>query len=493
MKKQVTNPYLPLNEYIPDGEPRVFGDRLYIFGSHDKFDGDFYCLNDYVGWSAPVEDLTNWKYEGVIYKKAQDPLIKNGVKSILSSNSEPSMFAPDVVQGADGKYYMYYGMDFISQVSVAVSATPCGEYSYYGMIKYPDGTVYGHKKTDPFLFDPGLLVDDDKVYLYSGFSPRSELINRFNSSMGIKLHGDGNYVIELEEDMLTVREKPKNVLPGWENSKGTGFEGHEFFEASSIRKFNSTYYLIYSSLLSHELVYATSQYPDRDFKFGGSLHSNGGIVPGITKKETNYWGNNHGSIEKISNNYYVFGHRQTNYTEFSRQGVAEELKMNLDGSFEFAEMTSCGLNDGPLDSSRTYSAGIACELYAEDGAMKSINVSELNEKDKHPCITQDKVDGDENAFQYVKNIRQGTIIGYKYFVFENPQFFNVVLRGNGEGVLKAKLNKKSDYFTEINIKASSSWQRLSSKIQTQLIGTHSLYLEYQGSGYIDFKELGFHD
>ncbi len=37
--KQVFNPYLPLYEYVPDGEPHVFGDRLYIFGSHDAFNG----------------------------------------------------------------------------------------------------------------------------------------------------------------------------------------------------------------------------------------------------------------------------------------------------------------------------------------------------------------------------------------------------------------------------------------------------------------------
>ena len=34
--KQICNPYLPLCEYIPDGEPHVFGGRLYIFGSHDR-------------------------------------------------------------------------------------------------------------------------------------------------------------------------------------------------------------------------------------------------------------------------------------------------------------------------------------------------------------------------------------------------------------------------------------------------------------------------
>lgn len=53
-KDVICNPYLPSYEYVPDGEPHVFGDRLYIFGSHDRFDGKEYCENDYVCWSAPT-------------------------------------------------------------------------------------------------------------------------------------------------------------------------------------------------------------------------------------------------------------------------------------------------------------------------------------------------------------------------------------------------------------------------------------------------------
>ena len=69
MKKQAFNPYLPSYEYVPDGEPYVFGDRVYVFGSHDAFDGEGFCVNDYVCWSAPTEELGDWKYEGVIFRR----------------------------------------------------------------------------------------------------------------------------------------------------------------------------------------------------------------------------------------------------------------------------------------------------------------------------------------------------------------------------------------------------------------------------------------
>ena len=71
--KQVYNPYLPSNEYIPDGEPHVFGDRIYVFGSHDREGGTTFCELDYVVYSAPVTDLTEWKCEGTIYRAKQDP------------------------------------------------------------------------------------------------------------------------------------------------------------------------------------------------------------------------------------------------------------------------------------------------------------------------------------------------------------------------------------------------------------------------------------
>ena len=51
MKQQVFNPYLPSWEYIPDGEPYVFGDRVYVYGSHDSFGAPIFCVKDYVCWS----------------------------------------------------------------------------------------------------------------------------------------------------------------------------------------------------------------------------------------------------------------------------------------------------------------------------------------------------------------------------------------------------------------------------------------------------------
>ena len=36
----MANPILPLWECIPDGEPKQFGDRVYLYGSHDRIGTD---------------------------------------------------------------------------------------------------------------------------------------------------------------------------------------------------------------------------------------------------------------------------------------------------------------------------------------------------------------------------------------------------------------------------------------------------------------------
>ena len=66
------NPYMPLWEHIPDGEPYVFEDpdqpgkyRVYVYGSHDDLITE-YCGRDQVVWSASVDSLNNWRYDGTI-------------------------------------------------------------------------------------------------------------------------------------------------------------------------------------------------------------------------------------------------------------------------------------------------------------------------------------------------------------------------------------------------------------------------------------------
>ena len=319
MNRQAVNPYLPSWEYIPDGEPHVFNGRVYVYGSHDRFNAPIFCVNDYVCWSAPVEDLSEWRYEGVIYRKKQDP--KNPLGYHL-------LFAPDVCQGPDGRYYLYYAFDFLGIMSVAVCDTPAGEYKFLGHIHYADGTLWGRRRGDQLPFDPGVLADDDgRVWLYSGFYNAVPAI----LTGGHKLRCDGGTVLELEKDMVTIKTEPRVIFP----KKGPGaFQGHEFFEASSIRKEGKTYIFVYSSRHNHELCYATSQSPDRDFSYGGTLVSQGDIFldSNLSEKHAaNYLGNTHGGLLKLEDKWYVFYHRQTNRHSYDGEKITLDVAVKNTG------------------------------------------------------------------------------------------------------------------------------------------------------------------
>ena len=314
-KPILRNPYLPSWEYIPDGEPHLFDGRVYVYGSHDRFNGWVYCLNDYVCWSAPEEDLSDWRYEGVIYRKTQDPDNRGG---------EQCLYAPDVTRGPDGRYYLYYVLDHQDIVSVAVCDSPAGQYAYYGHVHYPDGTLLGERPGDDPQFDPAVLTEGDRTYLYTG-----GVCFRNEKEKG------GAMGTVLDRDMLTVREGPVFVVPSAKTSRGTGFEDHEFFEASSIRKFGDLYYFVYSSVVMHELCYAVSKSPDSGFVYKGVIVSNNDIGIDTYKpagKPMYYGGNNHGGLVQVGGKTYIFYHRQTNGTTYSRQGMAQEVTLLPDGS-----------------------------------------------------------------------------------------------------------------------------------------------------------------
>lgn len=378
MKKQAFNPYLPSWEYIPDGEPYVFDDRVYVYGSHDFYNGYVFCMGDYMCWSAPVDDLGNWRCEGVIYPRDEDPLNRDG---------KMCLYAPDVTVGPDGRYYLYYVLDKVSVVSVAVCDTPAGKYEFYGYVHYQDGTRLGERVDDEPQFDPGVLTEGEKTYLYTGFCGNGD-----KSRTGAR-------VTVLDKDMLTILEEPVTIVPGCEYSAGTGYEGHAFFEASSIRKREDTYYFIYSSQVMHELCYAVSKNPTGDFVYGGVIVSNCDMHIDSYKPADMpmaYGANNHGSIVQIGEDWYIFYHRHTNGTWYSRQGCAEKINFREDGSIPQAEITSCGLNSGPLRGKGIYPAYIACHLFTRES-------SAYVGGDRFPKVMQDGKDGDEET-GYVGNI-----------------------------------------------------------------------------------------
>lgn len=353
------NPILPLWEHIPDGEPRVFGDRVYLYGSHDRpMAGDFCDIRLKV-WSAPLNDLDHWVCHGdVFHAQADEDHPADVTWCDMMEASKHMMYAPDCVE-KDGKYYLFTYV-FFDKGCVSVADRPEGPFRVIGKYDCPpadegDGGVFN---------DPGVLVDDDgRVYVYYGFEA-SHMNEIDPAAMNRVLPGS------LKHHVIDDREG----VP----------DAQRFFEASSPRKIGDTYYLIYSPRVGSRLAYATADSPTGPFTYRGYIVDNGSDYPG---------GNDHGSIMKVGDQWYIFYHRMTNGTCFSRQACVERIEILPDGSIPPVEMTSLGFS-ASLNPYEPTSAHRACVLRG-GGMVKHLN-----------------------AFHTVlDDLRDGTVAGYKYYDF----------------------------------------------------------------------------
>lgn len=296
----MANPYLPNWEYIPDGEPRVFGDRIYVYGSHDRKDSIDFCDYKLKVWSAPVSDPTKWVCHGDIFRS------RDGHDSPSDVDwTDELLFAPDVVERG-GKYYLYaYIVN--AKGCVAVADRPEGPFRLLSRYEYD---IPNHYDNGTFI-DPGVLVDDDgRVYIYCGYQ--------------------GSYMCELKDNMY-------EAVPGsYKLDIIPTAEPHRFFEACSPRKINGTYYLIYSPQRGSCLDYATSDSPTGPFTYRGTIIDNGIDFPG---------GNDHGSVCCVNGQWYIFYHRMTNGTIMSRRGCVERIEILPDGTIPQVEMTSLGFEE----------------------------------------------------------------------------------------------------------------------------------------------------
>ncbi len=360
------NPILPSWEYIPDGEPRVFGDRVYLYGSHDKAHSERYCDHIYNVWSAPLSDLSNWRMDSESFRTRPT---EHGPASVDWSKNE--LYAPDVVEN-HGKYWLYAYI-VGAPAAVAVSDTPGGPFKTVSKIKAPPGSPNEFGGWGQYI-DPGVLVDDDgRVYIYWGYK-RSHMAELNAKTMVDVLPGTYQAdIIPLEEPFV-------------------------FFEACSPRKIGDTYYLIYAK--GHRLVYTMSKSPRGPFAYGGIIVQNAGDAPG---------GNIHGSICKINGQWYVFYHRHTNKTGFSRRACVERIAIEPDGGIKEVEQTSLGFSES-LNPYKPTRADIVCVLRGGNF------VTEID-RETHPVV----------------NNTDGAVAGYRYFDFgtkaeETPLELSVQLR-----------------------------------------------------------------
>ena len=548
------NPYLPLWEHLPDGEPRVFEDpdnpgkyRIYIIGSHDvRFRS--YCGPDIRAWSAPVEDLSSWRDEGPIF-------------TYPISEQWDVMYAPDLVEvkGKDGKkvYYLYpHSRGRGREAMVAKGDRPDGPFTPLNMTEDGTRTIPG----STMGFDPAVFIeyitdpnDSDydigfRAYGFWGFQrstagqldqntmyslrPGTEAIDRFipaSSRYGVIRDPEGT--------------KYPAVYPGQDLGM------FNFFEAASIRKIGNKYLWVYSgysgpdyglSSTNSALRYAFGDTPLGPWKSGGVLVDSRAVVQNQdgSALQTAYSGHNtHGSIQLINDQYYVFYHRAPRGFGNARQPMVAPVKVEWDekpvseggkvvirgydpysedntwtakdsqgNEYTGAEVTSEGFHIYGLDPYHYYSAGYACYL-------------------SNPQNQQDSWDNWDNNMP-LANIENGNIIGYKYFGFGgldkdmkglkafegtkpgNKTAFNLFLTPKTESAFKVNVwldgpwdnsTWKGKKIGEISVPANSKQEVTKftidvSAIVDNLDGKHAIFLVAEGpesGNLLDIAGLGF--
>lgn len=548
------NPYLPLWEHLPDGEPRVFEDpdkpgkyRIYIIGSHDvRFKS--YCGPDIRAWSAPVEDLSTWRDEGSIFTYPID-------------GQWDVMYAPELVEvkRKDGKkeYYLYpHSRGRNREAMVAKGSRPDGPFTPLNMTADGLSTIPG----STMGFDPAVFIE----YITDPKDPDYEIGFRaygfwgFQRSVAGQLDQNTMYSLRPGTKAIdrfipassrygVIRDPEGTTYPSVYPGQDLGM--FNFFEAASIRKVGNKYVWVYSGYSGPDyglgstnsaLRYAYGDSPLGPWKSGGVLVDSRAVVSGQdgTTLRTSYSGHNtHGSIELINDQWYAFYHRAPRgfgnarqpmvapvTIEWDEKPVAEGGKVTIRGynpysedniwtakdsqgrEYTGAEVTSEGFHIYGLDPYQYYSAGYACYL------------SNLNSQ-------QDSWDLWDNNMP-ITNVENGHIIGYKYFGFGgldkdknglkafkgtkhgNKTAFNLFITPRAKNAFKVNVwldgpwdneTWKGKKIGEINIPANSAQETTKftidvSSVVDNLDKKHSIFLVAEGSdpgSLFDLAGLGF--
>ena len=285
------DPPLITAPYTADPSAHVFGERLYLYPSHDidagvKPDdlGSHFAMRDYHVFSmdrvgGPVTD------HGAVLDIANVPWAKR------------QMWAPDAAE-RDGRYYLYFpakDAQDVFRIGVAVATNPAGPF-----------TAEATPIEGTYSIDPAVFRDADGFhYLYFGGIWGGQLQRWVSGSYQAKDVYPGAdapalmpKVSRLRDDMRSLAEPVRDVMivDGKGQPLTYGDNARRFFEGAWVHRHGGTYYLSYSTGDTHYLVYATGDSPYGPFTYRGRL-----LEPVLG------WTTHH-SIVELQGRWYLFYH-----------------------------------------------------------------------------------------------------------------------------------------------------------------------------------------
>lgn len=355
----------PLVTHIFTADPNavVYGDRVYLYVSHDVDGQDDYDMVDYRGFSS--DDMVNWQDHGVLIHSDDLSWADN-------------LYAPGACSKND-KYYLYMPNGG-SSIGVAVADDPGGPFvdpinQALVTKDFPNANV-------PWLFDPMCFVDDDgQAYLYFG---------------GGDDGGQNARVVRLNDDMTSIKDAMATTIPTT-----------AFFEASFMHKHEGTYYFSYSSDFSTDhgaaLEYLTSESPMEGFTYKGKFLPNSSINEG---------NNNHGSVIEFHDKSYVFYHarkleQELGVDKVNNRSVAVQEITYGSGTLQSVSMSTEDFTVSQLKCLDGFSEVPAETLAAEQGievegiAGDTVRVAQIGNDD---WVGYSQVDFRDGATQLVLRV-----------------------------------------------------------------------------------------
>ena len=551
------NPNLPLWERIPDAEPHTFWSkedaewRVYIYGSHDT--GPVICGEDQVVWSAPVYDLSDWRFEG----QCVDVYEKEGAEDLKLN----ALFAPDTDYDLmTDTYYMMTFEVFDSEV-LRRSVSPAGRFDEEDSVVYAFCAETGW---GPYVTtDPAIYIEDGTIYVIASGARMDlsdpEYVASLYAAEGLQEVLDRMTAAEEPSSQFVVicrmKEDPsqgveelhycsidgKGYLPIMEGvslryDDVSGYYilvyfGNELGDSKADGRTEGLAYVYTDDLMHGEWIMG-------DNTFGGNvIYDNNGVYlknpeTGILEKSelhTNKGGNNHGGLVKANGQWYISGHVQGGRGRLNTFEKVE-LIVNDDGSLTIpaVEMTSSGAAD-TLDAYKMWDAGIACYVVSSLDPEASAGSSDMMMMGMGPSL-QSYEDNTVSSHGYAgaydmelvhvspyANLKSGNVLGYKYVDFGGEDAL-VTLKllvsqkeGCADGTVSVMLDDPQGGVklgevpvTQAALAASdnveegsdgSVWTQVSAQMDAPVSGVHAVYLVFSaedGDAVIcDFDSFGF--
>jgi GH43 family beta-xylosidase len=424
------NPLI-MDQFTADPSARVFGDRVYIFPSHDilategKGRKDWFCMEDYHVFSSA--NLTDWTDHGMIVQQNKVPWVK--------PNSY-SMWAPDCIE-RNGKYYFYFPStpkDTINfkkgfTVGVAIADKPEGPY-------VPElNPIKGISGIDPNVF----IDKDGQAYLY--WSGGNIFVAKLKKNM-----------IELDSEVKTIENLPTKGLK----------EGPYMFERNGI------YYLTYPHVENKIecLEYAMADNPLGPFKVTGVI---------MDESPTGCWTNHHSIIE-FKKQWILFYHHNDLSPQFdkARSIRADYLHFNADGTIQKVIPTLRGI-------------GITA-------ATKEIQIDRYSTlSDNGVFISFLDSLNTFNGWKTTFN-KSGSSIQYNSIDFGKKKLKSVVVKAFSEkgGVLQIRTKgTHQTVIAEVIIPKGSSWVEIKSPVLKFESGIQNLFVTSEKDNQIEVDWIKF--